>query len=310
MIGLESSRPALIERWLPSLGLAAALLMSLASPTLATTLAPWPFLVAAVALGLPHGAADGVVLLRDLSWRGRLWRIAGYAVLMVLAALALVKFPAFTLLGFLALSWWHFGAADGESLSGVETPAWISRAWGFGRGGLAVSVPFAADPAAAWAPFARLAALLGNPAFADTVWLGRVAGFAFAAAVLAHLACALAPRPARPRTFEWLESGLILAVGMYTDPLFAVGCYFLMIHGFRQSAELGRQLLTGRTPSLRRRLAALHRAALWLLVPSWLALIALALWVRPAGIHDLAILSLVLYVVATPPHHLFHDVLR
>ena len=114
----EERLPAsIVERWLPSLGLAAALLACLFSPTLATALAPWPFLVAAVVLGLPHCAADGAVLLRGLSWPARLRRIAGYLALMTLSSIALLSFPAPTLLAFLALSWWHFGTADGQGLS-------------------------------------------------------------------------------------------------------------------------------------------------------------------------------------------------
>ncbi len=305
-----ASLGSLIERWLPSAGLAAALLICIANPALAAALAPWPFLIAAVAFGLPHGAADGVILLRGLSWPGRIVRIAAYVVLMALGAAALVTFPAVTLIAFLALSWWHFGAADGRGLSRDQTPAWFRLAWGFGRGGLAVSVPFAVDPAAAWAPFARLASLLGASVPVEATLFSHAAAAASGAAVLALLICAAAPRQVQPRAFEWIESALILSIGLQADPLLAVGCYFLLIHGFRQSATLGKELRVGGGWSLWQRLAVLHRSALPLLVPSWLVFASLVLVTQPAGIRDLAILSLALYVVATPPHHLFHEILQ
>jgi len=311
ILSVRSLPPSLAERWLPSLGLAAASLVCLASPALAAGLAPWPFLLAAVVLGLPHGAADGTVLLRGLPWPRRLSRIAGYLALMALATAALLRFPTAALLGFLALSWWHFGAADGAGLATDRAPVWLRRAWSFGRGGLAVAVPFAADPTAAWAPFARLAELLGTAALVDVAWLGRTGTAAAAATLLALALSATAPRAVRPRAPEWVESGLILGLGLAADPLFTVGAYFLLVHGFRQSASLGKELSPGRAtrPSLWSRLLACHRASLPLLVPSWLALLALALSADPAGARDVAILSLILYVVATPPHHLFQEML-
>ena len=173
-----------------------------------------------------------------------------------------------------------------------------------------VSVPFAVDPTAAWAPFARLSELIGSPAADAMGWMQPVGAIASALALAALVPCAVAPRMRRPRTFEWIESGLILGLGLIADPLLAVGAYFLMVHGFRQSAALGGELASEREPSLGRRLAALHRAALPLLIPSWLALAVLILLIQPTAARDLAILSLAVYVVATPPHHLYHEVLR
>ncbi len=311
IMAVGSLSPPLLERWLPCFGLAAALVACLGSPSLAIGLAPWPFLVAVVVFGLPHGAADGALLLRGLGWPARVSQLAAYLALMALAVAALMAFPTATLVSFLILSWWHFGAADGAELSGGRAPVWLRHAWGFARGGLAVSVPFVADPAAAWAPFARLAELLGGATSIELVWLGRAGAALAALALLALASCTAAPKAARPDLAAWVECGLILALGLAADPLFAVGAYFLMVHGFRQSASLGKELSDGSAaPSLGRRLLEAHRAALPLAVPSWLALIAIMIWVQPAGARDLAVLSLAVYVVATPPHHLLHEVLR
>ncbi|MEM7583158.1 MAG: Brp/Blh family beta-carotene 15,15'-dioxygenase [Acidobacteriota bacterium] len=304
-LSLTSASP--IERWLPSAGLAAALLICLAFPYVGIALTPGPFLIAAIALGLPHGAADGVILLRQLRWRARLARISGYLTLMVLAAVALVRHPEITLIGFLMLSWWHFGAADARGLSNDRIPAWYKGSWGFGRGGLAIATPFAVDPIAAWAPFTRLAELLGTPATLEMTWVGPAGTAATGAALLSLSLSAAVPATARPRAFEWIETGLILMIGLLADPLFAVGSYFLLVHGFRQSALLGSELMASRAASLTDRLIAVHRAALPLLIPSWLGWALLTQWSKPTDALDLAILSLAIYIIATPPHHLFHE---
>jgi hypothetical protein len=60
-----------------------------------------------------------------------------------------------------------------------------------------------------------------------------------------------------------------------------------------------------------RRVAAVHLAALPLLIPTWIVLAA-AWWFVSAShaSRDLAILSLAVYLVVTPAHEALHDVLR
>ena len=85
-IRMESLASSSVERWLPTLGLTTILVVCLGSPALAAGLSPWPFLIAAAVLGLPHGAADGVILLRGLDWPERIRRILGYLTLMAARA--------------------------------------------------------------------------------------------------------------------------------------------------------------------------------------------------------------------------------
>ena len=109
----------------------------------------------------------------------------------------------------------------------------------------------------------------------------------------------------------------LAAIGLLeatTDPLFAVGCYFLGWHAWRQMRLLAPALGCGPITGAQSLLAALgriHAAALPLLVPTWAAMAA-AWWWLPAthvsrDARGLAILSLAVYVVVTPSHDLLMD---
>ena len=104
---------------------------------------------------------------------------------------------------------------------------------------------------------------------------------------------------------DWLETASILALATLADPLFSIGLYFLVVHGFRQCELLGAELF-GEARDLRARLGNLvrvHGVALPLLVPSWLALGALAVGSGTTDLYGIAALTLGLYAVVTWPHH-------
>lgn len=306
-VGSRSSVQRLpAERVLPSAVLATSAGLFAFFPEARLPAAPLPFLLALVFLGLPHGAADGALLLT----RGRQQAVrASVAYLAVIAAtvLLLVVAPTWSLLAFLALAAWHFGSADAAErrLRGE-----LANLWAIGRGGIAISVPFAVWPAEAWAPFSRMTELLGiGSAGLD---LQAVAIVGAVGAVAATACCCVAYLRCRRSALvrggitrvDVMETTAIGAVAFYSHPLYAVGAYFLMIHGFKQSAVLGEEL--GSTPSLRSRLVRLHWFALPLLVPTWITLLFVAWWVGVDTLWDLAALSLAIYVVTTPAHELLH----
>ena len=74
-----------------------------------------PFLLSALYLGLPHGAADWGILrsaVRKNGWRRSSLLITGYGLLLVGAGIVTLAFPMLGLVVFLAVSAWHFGSAD------------------------------------------------------------------------------------------------------------------------------------------------------------------------------------------------------
>jgi Brp/Blh family beta-carotene 15,15'-monooxygenase len=296
-----------VERWLPAAALSLALLLPLFSPS-PDALAAWPFLISLVLFGLPHGAADGLLLFRSRHGSERASLALRYLGLLLLAGAILAVAPAAAVILFLALSMLHFGGADAAHDLPRRASDRSRRLWAVARGGLLVGLPFALYPDAAWAPFGRLTSTLGSVASLGSPAL-RVGGLAVVLAALGSLLLYLrSARDDGPRAEAWVETGLIVALCTTTPPLYAVGVYFLVVHGFRQSAELGAKLAPAGAgeQSLGSRLVRTHLAALPLLVPSLaiLTLAALSLGIREPI--DLAATSLGLYIAGTLPHHWLH----
>ena len=292
-----------VERHVPAAGLVVFLSLAHLGGAAAPALTPWPFLISLLFLGLPHGAADGAVLLR--SWRVKgLWAVGlAYLGLFGSVLLLFLVAPAFTVLAFLVLTVIHFGLADAQTDLPARAPLRTRRMWAAARGGSVVAVPFAIDPMAAWKPFAHLIGLLGGPTDVSLQFLGATGGIAVAVALLCGIAVAVSPF--RPGQRAWLESALILIVCATTNPLYAVGAYFLAVHAFRQCAGLGADPAIGGAPgdSLARRLLRTHVASIPLLIPSWVLLLTIAAALEAWSAYDLAVLSLGFYIVATLPHH-------
>ncbi len=111
-------------------------------------MAPWPFLIAIFAVGLPHGASDFVMSRRldGTSVSETFFRFGWYVAVMtcVLASLAIA--PLFVIGAFGLLSAWHFGRADAEDLDDIS-PVLSDRSipkavWALSRGFLVVRLPF------------------------------------------------------------------------------------------------------------------------------------------------------------------------
>ena len=194
------------ERLIPAFVLAAATILFLTRPEIKTVAAPLPFLAALIVFGLPHGAADGTLLLRSVD-RGRaILLAAAYLAILVAAVVALLWRPAWTILSFLGLAVFHFGSADAEELAGGrEPPRWLTASWAIGRGGLIVGLPFAVNPAGAWTPFARLSEMVTGQAASIPVSALAAAGATVGVVALAGLLIATAG-PSRldsPRPDPW-----------------------------------------------------------------------------------------------------------
>lgn len=312
---------ALAFRIVPLVAFVAATVAGLAlGPAWSVAAAPWPWLVSLVIVGLPHGAADFAVTRRMCGGPAAVAALfAAYVALMAIVGGAFALVPLPVLVAFVALSGWHFGAAhaDAQSPPLMRRPGALALA-AVARGAPVLGVPLVAWPEASAGIAAAVAALAGAAPAVEPQAV-RVTGLVLVALGVAALAVEawrtrLDPGgPARSGA-TLVDLAVIGLLEATTDPLFAVGCYFLGWHAWRQMRLLAPALGCGPIGDARSLLAALgriHAAALPLLVPTWAA-IAAAWWCLPAtnvsrDPRGLAILSLAVYIVVTPSHDLLMD---
>ena len=305
--------------------LAAAIAGWLGGPGWSERLAPLPWLLSLVAVGLPHGAAD-LAVTRRLG-RGSATRVFSIYLACMAAVLAVfVAAPVPLIVLFAALSVWHFGMghADGQAPAVGQGLGEQLRA-ALARGAPVLGVPLAVRPAATADVVICLVALVGSPGQADRARAAftpeaiRVVGIGLvtlgAVMLLAEAwASRRAPGALRRSLDTAIDVGVIGLLGATTDPLFAVGLSFLVWHAWRHLwllAPLVTAVEPHDGPSLWRALVRLHLAALPLLVPTWGVMLAAWWWLSPThSARDLAILSLAVYLVVTPSHDMLIDLLR
>jgi len=300
---------------------AAAATAAVAGADWSMALGPLPWVVSLVLVGLPHGAADLATSRRALHGRPLVAIWLGYVATMVAVAAGFAAAPVAVIVAFVAVSCWHFGAADVDA----DEPADDRRlrpAAALARGCAVLAMPLTAWPVATAQVATEVAALVRGGDGAVGLFSPaavRAAGIALAAvAVAAGLGAALveARRPGGLRGWRstLIDLAVIASLGWFADPLFAVGIYFLVWHAWRQMVPLTGSLCGAAPRSWRelvRGLARVHRDALPLLVPTWAAIGAV--WWRSSADHtlrDLAIVSIAAYLVVTPAHELLGELLR
>ncbi|MEM1108024.1 MAG: Brp/Blh family beta-carotene 15,15'-dioxygenase [Planctomycetota bacterium] len=292
-----------------------------------TALGPWLWVFAGCVVGLAHGACDAMDApasrLRRIAW----W--LGYGV--IIAALTAVAFayPAAAIAGFLLLTVWHFGASDYHDLVLLSpdgprrlalTARWLS---GFGRMGLFFGAMGAAQPAAVAEVGTAVAAFF---AWSTPVIIGpeqtyrfswALIGIAIPAYIFGLLWRQLRLGPGGPLTVGVLETGALVSLAIWLDPLFVVGLYFLGWHAPRRIARQLRDsptLISPREPQPNRigqslgGVARYHLRTAWLWLPIWPAW---AFWVWQTGpmnqAETWAAGLIALFVVLTPVHHLLGE---
>ncbi len=305
---------------------AAAILLG---PAWSRQAAAVPWLVALVAVGLPHGAADLAITRRTCGWPATVQLFAVYAALMAAAVVALLLAPRLTVVLFAASSIWHFGLSHAQGQSPPPAAGWPWPAVAaLARGAGVLGVPLAAWPDHTSAVIAELFRLLARagagPAAAFAPAAIRMAGVGLtltAILALAVEAWAFRHTPdARRRSTETLVDLFVIGLlGATADPLLSIGLYFLCWHAWREMRPLIAVIAepvvdsqqAPRLAKLARNVAAVHVAAVPLLIPTWAALAA-AWWLLSPGRspRDLAVLSLAVYVVVTPAHEALHDMLQ
>jgi Brp/Blh family beta-carotene 15,15'-monooxygenase len=282
--------------------------------------AAWPWLASLVVVGLPHGATDWAMAQRTWGRQATVRLAVAYFGCMVAVFALFVMAPLSVIAVFAAVSVWHFGMAhaDGQSPPIAES-LWPRGVAAVARGGLVLGVPMACWPAATAIVVADVIRLVTGDERVVAAAGVRTTGLVvigFAVVAFASEAVRAWRQPAeRRRTIETAtELAVIALLGVTTAPLFSGGHYVFWWHGWRQMRLLA-PFVVGGVPtdprSLARALAAIHRVGLPLLVPTWLVLAAAWWLVSPThSPRDLALLSLVAYMVVTPSHDLLIDLMR
>ena len=236
-------------------------------------------LAAIIVLGVPHGALDGEIA-RPLTrpHAGRFWFLAFAVPYLALAAVVLLTWraaPVATLLGFLAISVWHFGTEDAPGAGLLETLV---------RGAAPIALPLLAQP---FATLHVLSVIAHAPAPEWLVGLAWVWALACALFVSGHASRAV--------TFEL---GGLAILSVLLPPLVAFAIYFVALHARRHTAAL---IASGLAPRVTTRSAAVRHA-----IPVTALTIAIGalLWpIYPGAMPDrLLMLTVQSLAALTVPH--------
>ena len=267
--------------------------------------------------GLPHGSADWWVMRLAAGGRWNLPVQARCAAVYVLASLATLLFwrwlPATALVGFLALTAWHFGSAEASVLMPERRTFQDGIWWMFavGRGLLVVFLSLAFRPAETWVVLEPFAMLGGNVGLALVGLLRAAPWLVWTAAVLQTFAIRLEARAhpggtgRRSFTCNILETCLLLMLFRVVPPLLAFACYWVAFHAWRHVWRL-ESLVTPDDAGLPwwRCLLDFHRRTLPLTLAALLGLVLIfAAWPKLAqGANPGAVAYLILLSILTVPH--------
>ncbi|MCU4717859.1 Brp/Blh family beta-carotene 15,15'-dioxygenase [Halapricum hydrolyticum] len=275
-------------------------------------------------LGLPHGALDHLTLPRARDRAVTLRGVAVFSVAYLAVAgaygLAWLLAPTASFVGFVLLTWFHWGQGDRAHLAVIADASHLDdRLIGWltllVRGGLPMMVPLIGFPDA-YESVARTVVGLFDPA-GGAGWLGllfepttRLAlGLGFALLTLATLALGYrAVDDRRGWQVDALETALLWVFFLTVPPVLAVGIYFVVWHSLRHLARLitvddvaTTALARGATDRL---LARVGRDALPMTAGALVLFGALAVVVpnEPGSLAGVGGVYLVLLAVLTLPH--------
>ena len=284
-----------------------------------------PWLIALFFVGMPHGAADLAVLQSKKKSTEALTAFFFYLLCMGVISIIYVVAPGMSLVGFIILSLWHFGNTE-TSGGNVSIGLYDRLVASCAKGGVILGMPLATWPNATVSVSTELITLT-NPARA-VFGLPMLDSQLFAAnqvaitgsVLLSFAACAwliifFQPfpyrKPAEKKQIrrsmnDFFQYSLIGILEFVASPLFGIGIYFLVFHSWKQMPALANNFLS---PSLAthplQQVFVVHKAALPLLVPTWI-LLGFTWWSLSDGLdlRDLALLSLLVYLIVTPAHEI------
>ncbi|GAA0519961.1 beta-carotene 15,15'-monooxygenase, Brp/Blh family [Halorubrum aquaticum] len=335
---------SVVDRWFtryPAIALAALVPFGAVTPLFPVEIGIAAFVLGTLVVGMAHGAVDHLVPLRAAAGDGAEGGVSlrrsvavvsvVYAVLGGAVVVTFVAAPAVAFVGFLGLTWLHWGQGDVAALAvaGVEhLPTRGERALTlFVRGGLPMAVPLVSRPEEYRLVLERVVGLFVVDGTATTATTATTAldplfapatrfaiGAAMAVATL--LSLGLGYRRVRNGADRrgWLrdvgETGLLWAWFLLSAPVFAIGVYFAAWHSLR---HVGRLLLvdpdavsdlSDDARGVRGALRRFARDAAPLTLGGFLVVGGMALAV-PSGVGDagdLLAVSLVAIAALTLPH--------
>ncbi|TKX76060.1 Brp-like protein [Halorubrum sp. GN11_10-6_MGM] len=254
-----------VDRWFarrPALALAALLPVGAVTPLFPVELGVATFALGTLVVGMAHGAVDHLVPLRaapGVSLRRSIAVVSvAYAILGAAVVAAFFLAPVAAFVGFIALTWLHWGQGDVATLAiaGVDHLPTSAERWLalVVRGGLPMGVPLLAHPeeyrlVAEWIVGLFLvdpgaAATAVDPLFTPGVRLG--VGVGMAAATLASVGLgyrrvrggARSGRDAGGWRRDVGELAVLWAWFLLAAPVFAIGVYFALWHALRHVGRL------------------------------------------------------------------------
>ena len=212
------------------IAVAAAAVSGAASPS--TDVPTWVLWVglACLAVGVPHGAVDHLTFLRPVEHRAR--AITLYVATAAAASAVILLAPGPSFIVVIAMSAWHFGSGDVESLADLAHDLPDTRVWSALHKVAAGAVPLVL-PLTGSATSATLEVI--EPRLDHLAGLAsggvRLATVAVALVVVVRLASTRRIRPA-------VELLVLVALGTWVSPLLAFGVYFAAWHSLRHTARL------------------------------------------------------------------------
>ncbi len=322
------------RRWLrdvPIVSMLALLgVVLVAGPGFTESLAPWPFLISFILLGMPHGAmdlwvagrlpeadsAEGPPSLLDVAtWRTAIGRFGGYLAWMGVSLAMLLIVPDLTIALFLMLTIVHWGLGDQWATQRREMRVapgwWIAGIFIAARGCLVLGPAFAHDPAAAWAPFATVASFGAGSSLADPSVLAPVGATLLAIGVVLAVTAAIwrwRHDGLRGAVLDLVEHTLVALLCFTASPLFGVGCYFMFVHSWRHAVRLGTCPTLVGSAAARHPASGLlrvHGLSLPLLVPTgFICLVAAWHLEAPPSTFAISAAMIAFFMISTLPHHL------
>jgi Brp/Blh family beta-carotene 15,15'-monooxygenase len=224
--------------WLGPIGAGVALLIAIIGrvPSSSVDVPLWVVTIAAIALaiGIPHGAVDHLILGSRLSRQRLFWLGLAYLLIATAATVAILIAPAPALLVVVAMTVWHFGSGDIEAWRTLTNDPGKPVGWQrvlliIAAGGAPVVLPLTSP--AALATLNTLNSELGALWSAPATTVVRIA--VLIAVVLAVVLLLHTQRP-----WAAIQIMILAALGIFAAPLLAFAMYFGVWHALRHTARL------------------------------------------------------------------------
>jgi beta-carotene 15,15'-dioxygenase len=200
-------------------------------------------LVAAAAVGMPHGALDilagPLLVMRSMTASAFVKFLVAYVAVGALVVTGWLYDPEAGVVAFFAMSWFHFGSGD----AGGDRVRWsVARiAHAVCSGGIVIALPTAIHPA-------RVLPMANALFFGRTnLWLSQLARLGYVGSAVAALAFVIVvvrtDHDERGRIAA--ELSVLAALFLVADPLISFAVYFCVWHGPRHTGRVLRALPSG-----------------------------------------------------------------